>query len=51
MLFCKHKYNHVKTIDVYGSFNDDTYTANPISIIIVQCCEKCGKIKKVRVRA
>lgn len=51
MLFCKYKYNHVKTIDVYDCFDDGTCTANPVSIIIVQCCEKCGKIKKVRVRA
>jgi hypothetical protein len=51
MLFCKHKYNYVKTIDVYGSFSDGTCTANPVSIIIVQRCEKCGRIKKVRIKA
>ena len=51
MLFCKHKYNHVKTIDVYNYFDDGTRTYNPVNMIIIQCCEKCGKIKKVRIKA
>ena len=50
MLFCKHKYNHVKTINVYDYNYDGTRTRSPVSIIIVQYCERCGKIKKVKIK-
>lgn len=51
MLFCKHKYNNVKTINVYDHYRDGTRTRMPVSVIIVQCCERCGKIKKIKIKA
>lgn len=50
MLFCKHKYTVLGTSKIYSVYPDGKRSENPTGFLIVQRCEKCGKIKQTKAR-
>lgn len=50
LLFCKHKYAVLGTSKIYSVYPDGKRSENPTEFLVVQRCEKCGKIKQTKVK-
>lgn len=50
LLFCKHKYAVLGGSKIYSVYPDGKRSENPTGFLIVQRCEKCGKIKQTKAR-
>lgn len=50
MIFCKHKYVLLGTSKIYSVYSGGRRSDNPTGFLIVQHCEKCGKIKQTKAR-
>lgn len=48
-LCCCHEWEQVRKVDVYKE-GDSSITGDlPIKYIILYCCKKCGKFKKISI--
>lgn len=45
-LFCCHEWEQVRRINVY---KDDDKESLPVRFILLYCCKKCGKFKKIEI--
>ncbi len=50
LLFCKHKYTVLSMPKVYTVYADGSRSNSPTEFLVVQHCEKCGKIKQTKVK-
>lgn len=46
-LFCKHKWEERKSIGIY----EDSNSKRPYRIKLIYICPKCGKIKRITIKA
>lgn len=51
LLFCRHKYIVLSMPKVYTVYTDGSRSKSPTEFLVVQRCEKCGKIKQTKVRS
>ena len=51
LLFCRHKYTLFTATKIYSTDSDGWQSSLPTGVIIIQLCEKCGKIKQTKVKA
>lgn len=50
LLFCRHKYIVLSMPKVYAVYADGSRSKSPTEFLVVQRCEKCGKIKQTKVK-